>query len=389
MEILYSVANLKVLERLGEGSFGRVFRVQLKADDEEDDPASSSSGTSQFACKVFDGDVESNLHEIVQEISIMQTLRNAMDPFYSSVGLVNIHGFHLGLTPKDPVSFITMDLCMGDSLSHLLQLRTSLSEAEAALVLSAIARGLLFCHQQARILHRDVKPANILFAEEGCFDTARLADFGLAVHMTERFDVFYGPPGEGSRAFMAPEAEEDGQYSPASDVWGLGAVLFCMLVGKNPVRPRGSCEVQFEKAGDAWTSLSSHVCNLIKGMLCPEPHLRLTLLQVLQHPWTMSHVEHDQLQPYSTSKVSCSPAFNNVQRTSNAAPHCPPGFNKRTISVPTMLSSFVDLSLQAVDSPELSGTDMERPSLPAPAINLNVGSARVKVPSSAALLACR
>lgn len=223
--------------------------------------------------------------------------------------------------------------------------------------------------------------SSILFSERGRLDTAYLADFGLSVHLDDSTDIFYGPRGEGSCAYMAPEAEQDGQYSPVSDAWGLGAVLFCMLTGKIPPQPWGSEQVHFDKARDAWTSLSllvrslinvhmgmqssveeleihektplgrqnisapvvrAHVptwhqrqsstgniallvglgsgeqfyfagllgkswgseqvlfdkardawtslslpvCRLIKGMLCPNAHLQLTLEQMLQHAWT-------------------------------------------------------------------------------------------------------
>ncbi|MCO5594794.1 hypothetical protein L7F22_048828 [Adiantum nelumboides] len=358
MEMSCSVDELEPLESLGEGSFGRVFRVQLKS------PSSLLSASSpsfpvQFACKIFDGDTESNLRDVVQEISIMQTLRKkamAVCHPQQNVGLVLIQGFHLGLTHQDPISFIAMDLCTGGSLSHLLRQRTCVSEAEAATVLTAVAKALLFCHEQAHVLHRDIKPANILFAKEGRLDSVRVADFGLAVHTMPEYgsaNVYFGPPNEGSPAFMAPEAEQHGHYTPASDVWGLGSLLFCMLVGQNPPRPRNSCEVRFDKAGNSWTSLSPPVCSLIKGMLDPDPHCRPTLLQVLQHPWTISHIEHvkkahqhigaDEYQPQMPTSDSarpttisgCPPGFNNMVPDINidksparqAVPACPPGFS--------------------------------------------------------------
>ncbi|MCO5594791.1 hypothetical protein L7F22_048825 [Adiantum nelumboides] len=357
MEMSCSVDELEPLESLGEGSFGRVFRVQLKSASSLSS-ASSPSFPGQFACKIFDGDTESNLRDIVQEISIMQTLRKKSMVCHpqQNVGLVLIQGFHLGLTPQDPISFIAMDLCAGGSLSHLLRQCTCLSEAEAATVLTSVAKALLFCHEQAHILHRDIKPANILFAEEGCLDSVRVADFGLAVHTMPEYgsaNVYFGPPNEGSPAFMAPEAEQHGHYTPASDVWGLGALLFCMLVGQNPPRPRNTCEVLFDKAGDSWTTLSPPTCSLIKGMLHPDPHCHPTLLQVLQHPWTISHIEHvkkpqqhigadkyQQQMPISDSArpktiITCAPGFNNILPDSiinksparQAVPACPPGFS--------------------------------------------------------------
>lgn len=110
-----------------------------------------------------------------------------------------------------------MDLCKGGSLASLLKDCVCLS---------------LFCHKQACILNCDIKPANILFSEQGRLDFACLTDFGISVHLDGTAGIFYGPPGEGSRVFMALETEEYGYYSAVSDIWGLvQSSFFACLLG--------------------------------------------------------------------------------------------------------------------------------------------------------------
>jgi serine/threonine-protein kinase len=131
---------------------------------------------------------------------------------------------------------IVLELVPGGSLSEKLR-RGPLPPRAAARIVSELARGVDAAHR-AGILHRDLKPGNVLLSEDG---TPLLTDFGLAV-ATPREGV-HSPEAEaergylaGSPAFMAPEQLE-GQIEKLghwTDVWGLGAILHTALAGKPP-----------------------------------------------------------------------------------------------------------------------------------------------------------
>jgi len=114
--------------------------------------------------------------------------------------------------------------------------------------LAEVAGALRACHH-ARLLHRDVKPANILIAEED--GRAVLVDFGLAKRVSEteesQADLTRTGTAIGTPSYMPPEQLERkgefGDVGPASDVWGLGATLFWCFAGRAPVEGGNSFQI--------------------------------------------------------------------------------------------------------------------------------------------------
>jgi eukaryotic-like serine/threonine-protein kinase len=128
----------------------------------------------------------------------------------------------------DGIPFLVMELSAGRSLAQRLQERGPLAPEEARALCAQIASALGAAHSRG-IVHRDVKPANILEAEPG---TWKLADFGVA-HIPDSSLTLTGQF-LGSPAYAAPEALEEGAFGPASDVYGLGATLYEALAGEPP-----------------------------------------------------------------------------------------------------------------------------------------------------------
>lgn len=119
------------------------------------------------------------------------------------------------------------------------------AEAACALVLAASA-GLHAAHQQG-ILHRDVKPENLLFSAAGA---VKVTDFGIA-KVVGGADTMATRAGEvlGTPAYMAPEQAQAGELSPATDVYAAGVMLYELLSGRLP----------FPEEGDAMAVLYQHV----------------------------------------------------------------------------------------------------------------------------------
>ncbi len=127
---------------------------------------------------------------------------------------------------------IVMEFCGGGTLWSRFQTR-GLRTDEAVAVVLAAAVGLHHAHSNG-VLHRDVKPENILFSGAG---TVKIADFGIAKSLA-------GDAGQrtatgsliGTPAYMAPEQVTGDQLSPATDVYSLGVVLYELLTGQRPYR---------------------------------------------------------------------------------------------------------------------------------------------------------
>jgi serine/threonine-protein kinase len=127
---------------------------------------------------------------------------------------------------QDYQPYLVMEWVQGHSLQDELSARGHLPPDDAATIAIHIARALDYVHRQG-IVHRDVKPSNILLGSDG---NARLSDFGIASRIGE------APPtvGVGTSAYLAPEQVSKEPADPHSDIYSLGIVMFEMLTGRVP-----------------------------------------------------------------------------------------------------------------------------------------------------------
>jgi Protein kinase domain len=131
------------------------------------------------------------------------------------------------------IAFIAMELLEGQSLQHMLRQQGRLDFATAADLAAQIAEGLEHAHRHA-IVHRDVKPANVIVSSTG---HAKLTDFGVAYvpssSMTQT-GVALGSP-----KYMSPEQVLGQPADPRSDIFSLGVMLYEMLVHRTPFESGG------------------------------------------------------------------------------------------------------------------------------------------------------
>lgn len=129
---------------------------------------------------------------------------------------------------QDGFYFLAMEYLPGQTLRERLALgRVAL--ADAAPIVAQVAEALTAVHQ-AGIIHRDVKPSNIMLLPDG---TAKLLDFGIA-RQSEDTTITNTGVIVGSPAYMSPEQVQGEKGTAASDVWALGILLYEMLAGRAP-----------------------------------------------------------------------------------------------------------------------------------------------------------
>jgi tetratricopeptide (TPR) repeat protein/predicted Ser/Thr protein kinase len=190
-----------VIELLGTGGMGAVYRARDRELDEV------------VALKVI-------RVELARDPA-------AVDRFRSEVKLARrvthanvARTFELGMA--DGVMFCTMELVDGEPLTEKLRRARRLEVSEAVSIACALLDGLAAAHE-ANVIHRDIKPDNILLARDG---RVVVADFGVAAMLAT------GSEASGTPAYMAPEQAIGKPPTPASDVYSVGIVLYETITGR-------------------------------------------------------------------------------------------------------------------------------------------------------------
>jgi serine/threonine protein kinase len=214
--------QFELLEEIGHGGSARVYRAR-------DHLASRN-----VAVKIIPNDVEDRQDFIARfnrEIEIVRALTHDH--------IIEVYGF--GETEE--VVFLVMRLLDGDSLRKKLDTTGQLPIGLAALYGAQMARALHYAHQHG-IIHRDVKPSNMLLAKENPFHLL-LADFGIAkiqgLRGMTKSGIAIGTP-----EYMSPEQAEGKESDPRSDIYSLGIVLYEMLAGRPPFKGQGPVAIMYQ-----------------------------------------------------------------------------------------------------------------------------------------------
>lgn len=129
--------------------------------------------------------------------------------------------------------FIVMEYVEGESLADLIHTEGRLHPDRAAEIAADIAAALGFAHRNGGVIHRDVKPGNVLITREG---DVKVADFGIARAISDTSDANLTKTGSvmGTATYFSPEQARGAPLDPRSDVYSVGCVLYEMIIGRPP-----------------------------------------------------------------------------------------------------------------------------------------------------------
>ncbi len=244
----------KIIEKIGEGSFGKVYKAQrtergksfysaikiinIPGSQSEFNSVRSETGDDQSARQYFQNLVE----ECIQEISTMEYFRGnsyivSVEDF-KVMEYLDAIGWEISIRMEYLTSFI--DYCA----------QKQLTEQEVIKLGMDLSKALEYC-RKLKIIHRDIKPENIFVSRFGDF---KLGDFGIAREFERTMSGFSK---KGTYSYMAPEMYKGEKYDSGVDIYSLGIVLY-RLMNRNRL-PFMSLEKQFITYRDKESALNKRI----------------------------------------------------------------------------------------------------------------------------------
>lgn len=203
-----TISHYKILEKLGEGGMGVVYRAE------------DTKLQRQVALKFISSRVHSNPEARVRFIHEARAA--------AAISHANICTIYEIDETDDGQTFICMACYEGESLDNTIQ-RGQIPVGEALKIAIQVARGLSAAHE-AGVVHRDIKPGNVMVSDRG---DARIVDFGLA-KLTGQTSLTKTGSTVGTVAYMSPEQARGQPVDARTDIWSLGALTYEMVAGRRP-----------------------------------------------------------------------------------------------------------------------------------------------------------
>ncbi|GAQ60932.1 serine/threonine-protein kinase PknA [Streptomyces scabiei] len=262
MQGLLLAGRYRLADTIGSGGMGRVWRAH-------DEVLHRAVAIKELTAALY-------VSESEQGILLQRTraeARAAARINHSAV--VTVHD----VLEHDGRPWIVMELVEGVSLADAVKERGRVEAREAARIGMWVLRALGAAHR-AGVLHRDVKPGNVLLAEDG---RVLLTDFGIA---QVEGDTTITRTGEivGSVDYIAPERVRGHDPGPASDLWSLGATLYTAVEGKSPFRRTTPLTTMQAVVGEdvAEPAQAGPLGPVITALLCKDPAVRPAAVEVEQ-----------------------------------------------------------------------------------------------------------
>ena len=188
----------------------------------------------------------------------------------------------------DSIGFLIMEYVPSDSLADIYRSRGSLEPTELLPILIQTARGLYVAHSHG-VIHRDVKPANIMVSETG---EVKITDFGVS-YSTNQGQITQDGMVVGTAQYISPEQAQGLQATPQSDIYSLGVVAYEGLCGHRPFTGATPVDIAAAHVNDPVPplpdSIDTQLTSFIMSMLAKDPRDRPANALVVSH--TLAKIE--------------------------------------------------------------------------------------------------
>lgn len=226
----------------------------------------------KWAVKIMDKERlerENMLDRLMREIEIMRSLKHE-----------NVIGLHDVLESGNRCCLVLEFVSGGELFDKILEAKR-FNEATARLYFHQLMSGVHYCHSKG-VAHRDLKPENLLLDANGVL---KISDFGLGSRQQNcLLETVCGTP-----CYVAPEVMTGHGYNGfLADVWSCGIVLYVMLAGRLPFEDSNADTLNAKIGRGEFQMVrntSEAVKDLIARMLTVDPKKRITLEDIIAHPW--------------------------------------------------------------------------------------------------------
>lgn len=269
----HSLANTyKFLEKLGEGSFAKVFKVMHLLTKE------------LRAIKIIKKEYlkfQDDEKKTLIEIEILSMLDHP--------NIIKVYEYFT----DEKFYYLVVELAQGGELYEQLYHIQSFNEKDAAIIMRQILSTVCYLHSKG-IVHRDLKPENLMLEGNDNSDlTIKLIDFGCANFYEKKKLTLK----TGSSYYMAPEVI-NGKYDEKCDLWSCGVIMFILLSGNPPFEGKDDDEVlrqvvkgKFSLSTPEWHEISDEAKDLIRSLLKYNPEERISAAEALKDPWIVKYLD--------------------------------------------------------------------------------------------------
>ncbi|KAL1915031.1 uncharacterized protein VTP21DRAFT_7736 [Calcarisporiella thermophila] len=313
----------KLLEKIGDGAYSCVYKAVDRVTGEK----VAIKIIRKQEVKAAKNDVDKHVHknvrsvppvpehaDIYKEVQIMRKMNHP--------SIIKL----LDFSESADYYYMILELMEGGELFYSIVRFTYFSEQLARHIIIQVAEGIRYMHNEKGVVHRDIKPENLLIEpiplrytkqpnkslidgevkeDEGEFipgvggggiGRVKIADFGLSKVIWE--ESTHTPCG--TVGYTAPEVVKDKRYSKGVDMWALGCVLYTLLCGFPPFYDENISQLtrrvahgEYTFLSPWWDPISEEAKDLIRHLLCVDPHSRYSIDEFFAHPWIQGKTMKD------------------------------------------------------------------------------------------------
>jgi serine/threonine protein kinase len=267
-EVPEYVGPYRVVEPLGSGGFATVY----KAIHEQTRCVVALKAIRKSGLRTME-----EFELIRREVSVMKGMDH---PFIASF---------FELLDDDNCFYLVIELVENGDLLEYINANNGLGEPQARRIFFQLVTVLNYLHREKRVAHRDLKAENVLLDSN---HNIRLVDFGLSKPFSK--DNPFLQTCCGSPGYVSPEIIREQPYTAASDVWSLGILLWAMLQADLPFYSDNMptmLNLILTSQPNIPAHLSPELRDLIQRLLVKDPTHRITIPQILDHPWLSEYAD--------------------------------------------------------------------------------------------------